>query len=123
MTPASKFGNLLRSTRKSRSLKLWQVAEKVDVEVKHLGRIERGEKKPSFDLIVALADCLGVSPAAFFEFNSEVADGKSLRKQIDRLLNEQDLKRLQKVRQVLAILVDPWKLDRPGQPHVGNERQ
>ena len=88
-------------------MKLWQVAEKVDVEVKHLGRIERGEKKPSFDLIIALADCLSVSPAAFFEFNSEGADEKSLRKQIDRLLNEQDLKRLQKVRQVLAIVVDP----------------
>jgi transcriptional regulator with XRE-family HTH domain len=107
MTPASKFGNLLRSTRKSRNLKLWQVAEKVDVEVKHLGRIERGEKKPSFDLIIALADCLNVPPAAFFEFTSEGADGKSLRKEIDRLLNEQDLKRLHKVRQVLAILVDP----------------
>jgi cytoskeletal protein RodZ len=45
MTPASKFGSLLRSVRKSRKLKIWQVAEKVDVEVKHLGRIERGEKK------------------------------------------------------------------------------
>lgn len=107
MTPASKFGNLLRSARKSRNLKLWQVAEKVDVEVKHLGRIERGEKKPSFDLIIALADCLKLSPAAFFEFDSEGIDRKAVRKEIDRLLIGQDVQRLQKFRKVLAILVDP----------------
>jgi transcriptional regulator with XRE-family HTH domain len=107
MTPASKFGNLLRSVRKSRKLKIWQVAEKVDVEVKHLGRIERGEKKPSFDLIVALANYLNVSPSKFFEFDAEIADLKALRKQIDRLLTQQDLRRLQKARQILAILLEP----------------
>jgi transcriptional regulator with XRE-family HTH domain len=106
MTPASKFGTLLRSTRKSRNLKIWQVAEKVDVEVKHLGRIERGEKKPSFDLIVALAEYLNVSPSKFFEFDTEGTDQRALRKQIDRLLNQQDQKRLQKAQQILAILFD-----------------
>jgi transcriptional regulator with XRE-family HTH domain len=44
MTAASQFGGLVRSVRKSRKLKIWQVAEKVDIEVKHLGRIERGER-------------------------------------------------------------------------------
>jgi transcriptional regulator with XRE-family HTH domain len=106
MTPASKFGSLLRSVRKSRKLKIWQVAEKVEVEVKHLGRIERGEKKPSFDLIVALADYLNVSPSKFFEHDAEIADPKVLRKQIDRLLSQQDPKRLQKAGQILAILLD-----------------
>jgi transcriptional regulator with XRE-family HTH domain len=106
MTPASKFGSLLRSVRKSRKLKIWQVAEKVDVEVKHLGRIERGEKKPSFDLIVALAEYLNVSPSRFFEFDAGIADQKALRKQIDRLLAQQDLKHLQKAQQILAILLD-----------------
>jgi transcriptional regulator with XRE-family HTH domain len=106
MTPASKFGSLLRSVRKSRKLKIWQVAEKVDVEVKHLGRIERGEKKPSFDLIVALADYLNVSPSKFFEFDAGITDAKAVRKQIDRLLAQQDPKHLQKARQILAILFD-----------------
>jgi transcriptional regulator with XRE-family HTH domain len=106
MTPAAKFGTLLRSIRKSRKLKIWQLAEKVDVEVKHLGRIERGEKKPSFDLIVALAEYLRVSPSKFFEFDSEVADEKAHRKQIDLLLNHRDAKHLQKARQILAIFFD-----------------
>jgi transcriptional regulator with XRE-family HTH domain len=106
MTPATKFGSLLRTVRKSRKLKISQLAEKVEVEVKHLGRIERGEKKPSFDLIVGLADCLNVSPAEFFEFDAEVADQKALRKQIDQLLVECDATRLQKVRQILAIFLE-----------------
>src|SRR5882762_10535690 len=87
MTPASKFGSLLRSVRKSRKLKIWQVAEKVDVEVKHLGRIERGERQPSFDLIISLAKCLDVSPSKFFDFDS-AADPKTIRKNIDHLLSE-----------------------------------
>lgn len=106
MTPATKFGSLLRSVRKARKLKIWQVAENVDVEVKHLGRIERGEKKPSFDLIVALASYLEVSPARFFEFEA-VGDPKTLRTQIDRLIIQQNPRNLQKARQLLAILFEP----------------
>ena len=103
MTTASQFGALLRSVRKSRKLKIWQVAEKVDIEVKHLGRIERGERQPSFDLIISLAKCLNVSPSQFFEFDS-TADPKTLRKNIDQLLSGLDSKQLGQVRQVLSTL-------------------
>jgi transcriptional regulator with XRE-family HTH domain len=101
VTPASQFGGLLRSIRKSRNLKIWQVAEKVDIEVKHLGRIERGERQPSFDLIISLAKCLNVSPSKFFEFES-TSDPKTLRKNIDQLLSGLDAKQLAQVRQVLS---------------------
>src|SRR6267378_6864477 len=103
MTPASKFGSLLRSVRKSRKLKIWQVAEKVDIEVKHLGRIERGERQPSFDLIIALAKCLNVSPSKFFEFES-ADDPKTLRKNIDQVLTSLDAKQLGQARQLLSAL-------------------
>jgi transcriptional regulator with XRE-family HTH domain len=103
MTPASQFGGLVRSIRKSRKLKIWQVAEKVDVEVKHLGRIERGERQPSFDLVIGLAKCLNVSPSKFFEFES-TADQKTLRKNIDQLLSRLDSKQLAQARQILTTL-------------------
>jgi transcriptional regulator with XRE-family HTH domain len=103
ITAASQFGVLVRSVRKSRKLKIWQVAEKVDIEVKHLGRIERGERKPSFDLIIALAKCLNVCPSKFFEFDS-IADPKTLRKNIDQLLSSLDSKQLGQVRQILSNL-------------------
>jgi len=103
MTAASQFGNLVRSARKARKLKIWQVAEKVDIEVKHLGRIERGERQPSFDLIIALAKCLRVSPSEFFEFDS-VSDAHALRKNIDEALAEFDDKQLIRLRRVLSAL-------------------
>jgi transcriptional regulator with XRE-family HTH domain len=103
MTPALQFGILVRSVRKSRKLKIWQVAEKVDIEVKHLGRIERGERQPSFDLIISLAKCLNVSPSRFFDFES-TADPKMLRKNIDQLLSGLDAKQLGQARQLLSAI-------------------
>lgn len=103
MTPASQFGSLLRSVRKSRKLKIWQVAENVDIEVKHLGRIERGERQPSFDLIISLAKCLNVSPSRFFDFESS-SDPKALRKNIDLLLSGLDGDQLAKARRILSTI-------------------
>jgi transcriptional regulator with XRE-family HTH domain len=103
MTAASQFGSLVRSVRKSRKLKIWQVAEKVDIEVKHLGRIERGERQPSFDLIISLAKCLNVSPSKFFDFESNV-DPKTLIRNIDQLLSGLDSKQLGQARQILSTL-------------------
>ena len=103
MSPASQFGALVRSVRKSRKLKIWQVAEKVDIEVKHLGRIERGERQPSFDLIISLGKCLNVSPSKFFDFES-TADPKTLRKNIDHLLSGLDPKQLGQAHQILGTL-------------------
>jgi transcriptional regulator with XRE-family HTH domain len=103
VTAASQFGGLLRSVRKSRKLKIWQVAEKVDIEVKHLGRIERGERQPSFNLIIALAKCLNVSPSDFFDFDSTV-DSKALRRNIDQFLSGLDTEQLRHARKVLNAL-------------------
>jgi transcriptional regulator with XRE-family HTH domain len=103
MTPAAQFGGQLRSVRKSRKLKIWQLAERVDIEVKHLGRIERGERKPSFDLIISLAKSLNVSASTFFEVES-TTDPKTLRKSIDQLLSSLDAKQLGHARQVLSTL-------------------
>lgn len=75
----------------------------MDIEVKHLGRIERGERQPSFDLIVSLAKCLNVSASKFFEFES-MGDPKTLRKNIDQLLSGLDAKQLGQARQVLSSL-------------------
>jgi transcriptional regulator with XRE-family HTH domain len=104
---AVEFGRLVRSIRKARKLKSWKVAEQVGIEVKHLGRIERGEKRPSFELIVALADALSVSPAEFFEFEPVAADSKSLKREIALQLKPQDLGQLKKARDLLTILFDP----------------
>ena len=98
-TAAAKFGGLVRSARRAKGLKVWEVAERVDIDAKHLGRIERGEKQPSFDLIMALARVLNVSPASFFDF--DLGEPTTLRKQIELLLKDRSPGELQRAREVL----------------------
>jgi len=103
---AADFGRLVRSIRKERKLKTWQVAERVNIEVKHLGRIERGEKRPSFELIIALAETLSVSPAVFFAFESTPTDPKVLKNHIVRQLRGRDVMQLHRASKLLTLLFD-----------------
>ena len=106
MTPAEQFGRRLREIRKAHSLKIGELAEKADTGVKHLGRVERGEKQPSFELIIALATAMSVSPAQFFEFDSHQTDARVLRRQLDQFLARRDPKQLQQIQRVLAAFFD-----------------
>jgi len=107
MNEAELFGRLLRATRKDRKMSLGKLAEKVDIGVKHLGRIERGEKVPSFELIIALAKELNTSPATFFHFENANADSKFLAQQLQALLTQRDAKQLQKAYRVLQATLEP----------------
>jgi transcriptional regulator with XRE-family HTH domain len=107
MNEAELFGRLLRATRKDRKMSLGKLAEKVDIGVKHLGRIERGEKVPSFELIIALAKELNASPATFFHFENANADSKFLAQQLQALLTQRDAKQLRKAFRVLQATLEP----------------
>jgi transcriptional regulator with XRE-family HTH domain len=107
MNEAELFGRLLRATRKDRKMSLGKLAEKVDIGVKHLGRIERGEKVPSFELIIALAKQLNTSPATFFHFENANADSKFLAQQLQALLTQRDAKQLRKAFRVLQAALEP----------------
>lgn len=107
MDEAALFGQLLRATRKAHKLRLGQLAERADTGVKHLGRIERGEKQPSFELIIALAKAMNVSPAVFFEFEGARADLRFLREQVRQLLVKGDLKQIRKAHRILKLILEP----------------
>jgi transcriptional regulator with XRE-family HTH domain len=107
MNEAELFGRLVRATRKDRKLSLGQLAEKANTGVKHLGRIERGEKLPSFELIVALARALNVSPSTFFHFENVNVDPKFLTQQLQALLAKRDAKQLRKAYRVLQATLEP----------------
>lgn len=107
MNPAEQFGRQLRAIRKARKLKIGELAEKADTGVKHLGRLERGEKQPSFELILGLAQALNVPPARLFEYDPEQADPKALRRQLTNLLADLDAPHLKKVERVVKALLEP----------------
>lgn len=55
------FGKRVREARNKAHFTQEVLAEKVDIAVTYLGEIERGEKTPSLDVLIGIADSLSVS--------------------------------------------------------------
>lgn len=105
MNQAQLFGKRVRTIRKAAKITQEKAAEGAGLNPKYLGEIERGEKRPSFDAILALAKALHVSPALFFQFDGEGFDEKSLRKEIDKILYQANAQQLHLAREVLKALL------------------
>ena len=101
------FGQLLRATRKAHNMGQAELAEKVGIGAKHLGRVERGEKVPSFELIVDLANAMGESPSVFFEFENATVDQRVLKERLRQLLEKRDLAQLRRAYRVLRATLTP----------------
>jgi transcriptional regulator with XRE-family HTH domain len=101
------FGKRVRAIRRTAQITQEDAAERAHLNPKYLGEIERGEKRPSFEAILALSTALNVSPAAFFQFDQEDRNEKALRKKIEVLLQKSDPEQLQRVHRVLKALLEP----------------
>ena len=107
MRYAELFGKRVRAIRKAAKITQEKAAEKARLNSKYVGEIERGEKRPSFEAILALADALNTSPAALFEFDNEEGNERVLRKKVEVLVNESNLQQLQRIYRILMALRDP----------------
>lgn len=68
------FGRRLRDLRKAKAHTQEQLAEAVGCSTEYVSRVERGLVSPSFEMIVRLADALGVRPQALFDFEAGPGD-------------------------------------------------
>jgi transcriptional regulator with XRE-family HTH domain len=100
------FGRRLRAVRKSAKLTQEKLAEAARLNPKYLGQLERGEKRPSFDVIASLAKALRTTPATFFLFEREETDERVLRRKIDSVLQKCSSQQLQQIHRILTALVD-----------------
>ena len=57
------FGETIRHERLARNLTQEALAEKSELSLNFIGNLERGEKLPSLDTMVKLADALGIKVA------------------------------------------------------------
>ena len=80
------------------------LAKALDVDPKHISRLERGKVKPSFDLICRAGRFL---KTPFLELEIAEDNPSVLKKQISRTLDRADLEQLQRVHRVLKALVSP----------------
>jgi transcriptional regulator with XRE-family HTH domain len=68
------FGRRLRSLRQAAARTQEQLAEAANCSTEYISRVERGLVSPSFEMIVRLADALGVRPQALFDFDAAPDD-------------------------------------------------
>lgn len=59
-------GTVIRQLREQRGQTLEKLAHEVNSDPSNLSRVERGIQKPSHDLLVAIADALGVRVSAIW---------------------------------------------------------
>lgn len=62
-----RFGENLRRIRKAKGLSQEGLALAVGIDRSYVGGIERGERNPSLQAILLLAETLNVSPGEFFK--------------------------------------------------------
>ncbi len=62
------LGRRIQHLRQKRGLTQEVFAEKVKITTSHLGSVEAGLKKPSVDLLFAIAKALGVKDMELFKY-------------------------------------------------------
>ena len=65
------FGERVRELRQDRGWSQEEFAARAELDRSYVGCIERGERNVSIENICKIADALGVSPAALFEWRGE----------------------------------------------------
>jgi transcriptional regulator with XRE-family HTH domain len=67
-TIRQKFGEKLRELRRAQGLSQEELAFRAGIHRNYLGGIERGERNPALENIIAIAKALAVDPSELFRF-------------------------------------------------------
>ncbi|HTK34708.1 MAG TPA: helix-turn-helix transcriptional regulator [Caulobacteraceae bacterium] len=71
------IGGNLRRLRKAQGLSQEKLAAEVELDMRQLGRIERGESFPSLGTLIRLAEILDVEPAVLLRREFSESAGRS----------------------------------------------
>ena len=83
------FGNNLHEYRKNKNLSQEQLAEKLEISVKHLSTLETGKSFVSAELLEKISKILSVSPSALFYSPEEKSIDESDFSIIDHIIEEE----------------------------------
>jgi len=90
MKPAKiQLGERIKEIRKAKGLTQEQLAELVDIEQKHVSRIELGKNAPTIDRLEMIAKALNVPMGSFFESGNQEANAERVAK-IERMVRDLD---------------------------------
>ena len=97
------LGRRIKELRKSRGISQDQLAERVDIDPKHLSRIEVGRGYPSLDTLEGIAHALDVEVKDFFEF-THLREDASLVEEITGMLKEASEEKLRLILKVVRAI-------------------
>jgi len=83
------LGARIKELRKNRAMSQEQLAERIDVDPKHLSRIESGRGYPSLDALENIANVLKIEMKDLFEYQ-HLDSAEEIEKTIDVLLKSVD---------------------------------
>ena len=99
------LGERIKELRKSRKLSQDKLSEQIDIDPKHLSRIEVGSSYPSLNTLEKIAIALNVEIKEFFEFE-HLSDRKELINNTVKLLKETDEERVKLISKVIKAIVE-----------------
>ena len=99
------LGKRIKELRRIRKLSQEQLSTIINIDPKHISRIEVGGSYPSFDTLEKLGKALNVEIKDFLEFEHEFKNQKELKKSLNDLLKDADLEMLKLVVKVVKAMV------------------
>ncbi|MEK6657245.1 MAG: helix-turn-helix transcriptional regulator [Nitrospirota bacterium] len=99
------LGGRIKELRKLKGLSQEKLSEKINIDPKHLSRIEVGRGFPSLDTLERLANVLNVELKDFFEFAHEAKNPKELKEALSSLLKEADEEKLRLLVKLIRAVV------------------
>jgi transcriptional regulator with XRE-family HTH domain len=100
------FAQRVRRLRKAAKLSLEEAAERGNITGNFWGDVERGNKVPGLDTIVAMAKGLGVQPSTLLLLERE-EDPRDIRKRIDALLSTCTPQQIELVHRLIKVIIEP----------------
>jgi len=100
------FAQRVRKLRKAAKLSLENAAERGNITGNFWGDVERGNKVPSLDTIVAMARGLALPPSFLLLLEKE-EDPRDIRKRIDSLLTKCNPQQLEMAHRIIKVLLEP----------------
>lgn len=98
------LGARIQELRKARRLSQRNLSEKVNIDPKHLSRIEVGNSYPSLKTLERIAAVLRVDLKDMFEFVPHVTD-KELQRAIKKMLHQADTDKLKLIFRVTKAIM------------------
>ena len=100
------FAQRVRKLRKAAKLSLGGAAERGSITGNFWGDVERANKVPSLDTIVAMAKGLAIPPSILLLLERE-EEPRDVRKRVDALLTKCNPQQLELVHRIIKVLIEP----------------